>query len=87
MRGHEGMPLEARKLLDAAPFDPAGVTALKQVFDEAWASLAPTVDPADVEIASLGLAHAIVAHASVLGTDDLEAVKTAAINALLKRST
>ena len=34
--------MEARRLLDAAPFAPDIVELLKQVFDDAWASVAPT---------------------------------------------
>ena len=53
--------------------------ALMHAFDEAWASIAPTIDPASVENARQSLADAIIAHASMLGTDDLAALKAAAL--------
>ena len=64
--------MEAQNLLDH-------VVALADAFDEAWASIAPTIDPASVKNARRSLAHAIIAHASTLGTDDLAALKAAAI--------
>jgi hypothetical protein len=47
-------------------------------FDEAWASIAPTIDPASAKNARQSLADAIMAHASTLGTDDFAALKAAA---------
>jgi hypothetical protein len=47
--------MEARKLLDAAPFKADVIKALKQAFDEAWASIVHSIDPAAVENARLGL--------------------------------
>ena len=58
---------------------------LMHVFDEAWASIAPTIDPASVENARQSLADAIIAHASTLGTDDLAALKAAALASFRKR--
>ena len=58
---------------------------LMHVFDEAWASIAPTIDPAFVENARESLADAIIAHASTLGTDDLAALKAAALASFWKR--
>jgi hypothetical protein len=63
------------KLLDAAPFKPDIANALKQAFDEAWASIVRSIDPTTVENARLSLAHALVAHAGLLGTDVLAALK------------
>ena len=68
----------ARYLLDQ-------LEALEHVFDEAWASIAPTIDPASVENARQSLADAIIAHASTLGTDDLAALKAAALASFRKR--
>jgi hypothetical protein len=59
--------------------------ALMHAFDEAWASLAPTIDPASVESARQSLAEAIIAHANTLGTDDLAALKAAALASFRKR--
>jgi hypothetical protein len=42
--------------------------ALMHAFDEAWASIAPSIDPASAENARQNLADAIIAHASTLGT-------------------
>jgi len=75
-----GHDMEARKLLAAAPFTPDVIKALTQAFDEAWASIAPTIDPAAVENARLSLAHAIIAHAGLLGTSDVQALKAAALS-------
>ncbi|MFZ0850626.1 MAG: hypothetical protein WAO08_15625 [Hyphomicrobiaceae bacterium] len=58
---------------------------LMHVFDEAWASIAPTIDPASVETALESLAEAIIAHASTLGTDDLAVLKAAALASFRKR--
>ena len=68
----------ARYLLDQ-------LEALEHVFDEAWASIAPTIDPASVENARQSLADAIIAHAGTLGTDDLAALKAAALASFRKR--
>ena len=59
--------------------------ALKRAFDEAWASIAPTINPASVENARESLADAIVAHANTLGTDDLATLKTAALASFRKQ--
>ena len=59
--------------------------ALKRAFDEAWASIAPTINPASVENARERLANAIVAHANTLGTDDLATLKAAALASFRKR--
>ena len=59
--------------------------ALMQAFDEAWASIAPTIVPASVENARQSLAEAIIAHANTLGTDDLAALKAAALASFRKR--
>lgn len=77
--------MEARKLLAAAPFKPDVIKALTQAFDEAWASIAATIDPAAVENARLRLAHAIIAHAVLLGTGDLKALKAAALSSFQKQ--
>ena len=79
--------MEARKLLDAAPFKPDIIKALKQAFDEAWASIVHSIDPTTVENARLSLAHAIVAHAGLLGTEDLAAPKAAALASFEKNGT
>jgi hypothetical protein len=71
--------MEAWKLLDAAPFGPSAIEAIKQTFDEAWGSIAATIEPARVENTRLSLAHAIIAHAAVHGFDDLSALKTSAL--------
>ena len=58
---------------------------LTHAFDEAWASIAPTIDPASVETARESLAEAIIAHANTLGTDDFAALKAAALASFRKR--
>ena len=73
--------MEARRLLDAAPFAPDIVELLKQVFDDAWASVAPTTAAHRASITRLSLAHAIVAHAAS-GERDFDALKTAALVAI-----
>jgi predicted Zn-dependent protease with MMP-like domain len=70
--------MEARKLLDAAPYCPQTVEVLKRALDEAWSSIASTTSPDLVENTRLSLAHAIVAHAG-LGSTDREGLKSAAI--------
>jgi hypothetical protein len=41
--------MEAQRLLDAAPFASDVVKMLKQAFDEAWATIAPTIAPNRVD--------------------------------------
>jgi hypothetical protein len=71
----------AQRLLDAAPFAPDIVKLLKQVFDEAWASIALTTAAERASNTRLSLAHAIVAHAAS-GERDFDALKTAALEAI-----
>lgn len=78
-----GEPMEAQKLLDAAPFAPEIVTLLKQAFNEAWESIAPAVAPDRLDNTRLSLAHAIVAKA-VSGERDLDALKVAALQSVRK---
>ena len=59
--------------------------ALKRAFDQAWASIAPTLDPACIENARESLAEAIGAHANTLGTDDLATLKAAALASFRKQ--
>jgi len=75
--------MEAQKLLDAAPFTPDVVVLLKQVFDEAWVSIALTTAADRTSDTRLSLAHAIVAHAAS-GGRDFCALKTAALEAVQK---
>ncbi len=74
--------MEARKLLEVAPFAPETVKVLKQAFDEAWASMGPSVAPDRVDDTRLSLAHAIVAHAGAGGDSDCETLKAAALEAV-----
>jgi hypothetical protein len=75
--------MEAQKLLNAAPYGPETVQVLKQVLDEAWASISSTTAVGLVENTRLSLAHAIVAHAASGGIDR-EALKAAALDAIHK---
>ena len=72
-------PMEAQKLLNAAPYGPETV----HVLDEAWASISSTTAVGLVENTRLSLAHAIVAHAASGGIDR-EALKAAALDAIHK---
>ena len=73
--------MEARKLLDAAPFEPETVKVLKQAFDDAWARIAASIVPDRVDDTQLSLAHAIVAHAGT-GDCDRESLMAAALDAV-----
>jgi hypothetical protein len=53
--------------------------------DEAWASIALTIDPTSVENGRQSLVDAIIANANTLGTDDLAALKAASLAPLRKR--
>lgn len=75
--------MQARKLLDAAPFEAETVKVLKQAFDAAWASIAPSIGPDRVDDTRLSLAHAIVAHAGAADCD-AESLKQAALAAIQK---
>jgi hypothetical protein len=73
--GRPGEDMEARKLLVAAPIEPSVIEALKQTVDEAWASIAPTIETTCIENPRLSLAHAIIAHAPLHGFGDWSALK------------
>jgi len=75
--------MEAQKLLEAAPFDPETVNVLKRAFEDAWASIGPTVAPDWIADVKISLAHAIVAHAGA-GKIDCERLKSAALEAVQK---
>jgi hypothetical protein len=57
--------MEARRLIEKAPYDPSQLEALGEAFDNAWERIAPSVStrPEDVEAASLQLADAILSFA------------------------
>ena len=76
-------PMEAQKLLDAAPFDPDVVKTLQRAFDEAWARIRSTIPTDRVNDTRLSLAHALVAHAAN-GERDRAALKVAALEAVQK---
>src|SRR5262245_2122256 len=75
--------MEAHKLLEAAPFDPATIKLLLRVLEEAWARLESIIEPDRIDDTWLSLAHAIVAHAGA-GEIDCETLKAAAIEAAQK---
>jgi hypothetical protein len=75
--------MQARRLLDAAPFEPETIKVLKQAFDAAWVSIAPSILPDRVDDTRLSLAHAIVAHAGT-GDWDSESLKQVALEAVQK---
>ena len=75
--------MQARKLLDAAPFEAETIKVLKQAFDAAWDSIAPGISPDRVDDTRLSLAHAIVAHAGT-GDWDGESLKLVALEAVQK---
>jgi uncharacterized membrane protein len=64
---------EARKLLRDV------VKVLAHAFDEAWASMAHTVEPAHAKKVKSSLARAIVAEARGRAPKDHQALKTAAL--------
>jgi hypothetical protein len=75
--------MEAKKLLDAAPFAPKIVMVVKREFEEAWASIAPTIEPDRIDDTRLALAHALIAGASA-GDLDPETLNVAALEAVKK---
>jgi hypothetical protein len=75
--------MEAHKLLEAAPFDPATIKLLLRALEEAWARLESTIKPESIDDTWLSLAHAIVAHAGA-GEIDCETLKVAAVEAVQK---
>jgi len=75
--------MEARKLLETAPYRPETVKIMKQALDDAWEEIASITKPDLVENTRLSLAHAIVAH-SGLGDTEREGLKTAALDAIRK---
>jgi hypothetical protein len=77
-----GEPMEARKLLDAAPFSFETIDTLKQALEDAWSSIAAAIPPESADIIRMSLAHAIVARAAG-GEIDCAALKAAAVKAVL----
>ena len=75
--------MEARRLLEAAPFDPEIVKILQLAFDNSWAIIAPTIAPDRASDTRVSLAHAIVAHAAT-GGHDPESLEAAALEAVKK---
>ena len=73
--------MEAQKLLDAAPFPPEEVKVFKEVFEEAWASLADAIPADRRDDTRMGLAHAIIAHAAT-GDHDTDRLKAIALDAV-----
>ncbi len=71
--------MEARKLLRDV------VKVLAQAFDEAWVSIAHTVEPARAKKVKSSLARAIVAEARGRAPKDYQALKTAALVSFQKR--
>lgn len=73
--------MKARRLLDAASYDPDTLKAMTQAFDEAWAIIAGNFDAASVEAARLRLAHAVL---SVTCEDsrDVAVLKRGALEAM-----
>lgn len=71
--------MEARKLLRDV------VKVLAQAFDEAWASIAHTVEPARAKKMKSSLARAIVAQNGGRAPKDHHGLKTAALASLQKR--
>ena len=72
--------MEARKLLRDV------VNVLARAFDEAWASIAHTVEPARAKKVKSSLARAIVAQARGRAPKDYRALKTAALVSFQARS-
>jgi hypothetical protein len=75
--------MEALRLLEAAPFGSDTINVLKQAFEEAWASIGPTIAPDRTSDIRISLVHAIVAHAGA-GEIDCEMLKIAALEAVQK---
>ena len=73
--------MEARKLLDAAPYDAEILKVFKEALDQSWAKVASTTTQDLIENTRLSLAHAIVAHAH-LGHIDRDALILAALAAV-----
>jgi hypothetical protein len=71
--------MEGRKLLRDV------VNVLAQAFDEAWASMAHTVEPARAKKVKLSLARMVVAQARGRARQDHQALKTAALASLQNR--
>ena len=71
--------MEARKLLRDV------VKVLAQAFDEAWASIAHSVEPARAKKVKSNLARAIVAQARGRAPKDCRALKTAALVSFQKQ--
>ena len=71
--------MEARKLLRDV------VKVLAQAFDEAWASIAHTVEPARAKKVKSSLARTIVAQARGRAPKDHQALKIAALKSFQKR--
>ena len=77
--------MNARELIDSASFGPDALKVIGQAFDEAWASIAASFDenPLTIQATRLKLANAILAAVKANGHDDVEALKNAALQAMV----
>jgi hypothetical protein len=74
--------MEARRLIDTASFGPDALKALRQAFDEAWASIEADIGCDQLrEAMRLKLATALLSIASD-ESRDVEALKKAALEAM-----
>jgi hypothetical protein len=70
--------MQARKLLDAAPFEPETVKMLKQAFDAAWASMAPSLGRTGHRV-ELGACHRGAPRAAAWDAESLTQAALAAV--------
>jgi hypothetical protein len=86
--GDFGAVMQAKRLIESAPFDPVQAKATGEAFDQAWAIVALRVLPqadVDINVLRLRLADAILRNAERCGSD-VNALINAALGLLLPRA-
>jgi hypothetical protein len=64
-----GVAMEAKRLIEGAPFDPELAKARGEAFEQAWAIVALRKSDTDISDLRLRLAKAVLANAERCGTD------------------
>ena len=76
--------MKARRLIEGASYHPDTLKVMGEAFDQAWAEIAGNfASPTDIEVARTKLAEAVLSVATE-GADDVEALKTGALEAMAK---
>ena len=77
--------MRALRLIDGASYGPDTLKAMGSAFDAAWSEMASNFGSAQIEVARLRLAEALLSVA-VEGSIDVQALKAGALHALAQNN-